>query len=85
MDPTSLKITLRQLRLAKDRNLSEVLTMEYRMTQGCMRGQDFYEGVRSVLVDKDHSPIWNPNNINLVTEDMVDEYFKPLGKEDLIF
>ena len=64
--------------------LSEDLKMEYRMTQGCMRGHDFYEGVRSVLVDKDHSPTWSPSNINLVSEEIVEEHFKSLGTEDLI-
>jgi len=84
MSPTSLKITLKQLRLAKGMTLSEDLIMEYRMTQGCMRGCDFYEGVRSVLVDKDHTPTWNPSKISLVTEEIVEEHFKPLGTEDLI-
>ena len=84
MSPTSLKITLKQLRLAKGMTLSEDLIMEYRMTQGCMRGYDFYEGVRSVLVDKDHTPTWNPSKISLVTEEIVEEHFKPLGTEDLI-
>ena len=83
MSPTSLKITLRQIRQAKSMTLSEDLTMEYRMTQGCMRGHDFYEGVRAVLVDKDHNPKWNPKTISHVTDKMVDDHFKALGLEDL--
>jgi len=85
MSPTSLKITLKQLRLAKNMTLSEDLIMEYRMTQGCMRGHDFYEGVRSVLVDKDHNPIWDPVSIDDVNEEIVNDHFKSLGKEDLNF
>ncbi|XP_074766720.1 3-hydroxyisobutyryl-CoA hydrolase, mitochondrial isoform X3 [Athene noctua] len=49
MSPTSLKITLRQLKEGASMSLQEVLTMEYRLTQACMRGHDFYEGVRSGL------------------------------------
>ena len=84
MSPTSIKITFKQLKMAKKMSLSEDLTMEYRMSQGCMRGHDFYEGVRAVLIDKDHKPKWNPKNLEDVSEDMVLEHFKVLEKDDLI-
>ncbi|XP_075368554.1 3-hydroxyisobutyryl-CoA hydrolase, mitochondrial isoform X1 [Mycteria americana] len=60
MSPTSLKMTLRQLREGASMSLQDVLTMEYRLSQACMRGHDFYEGVRAVLIDKDQSPRWKP-------------------------
>ncbi|XP_067994010.1 3-hydroxyisobutyryl-CoA hydrolase, mitochondrial isoform X2 [Melanerpes formicivorus] len=47
MSPTSLKLTLRQLREGASMSLQEVLRMEYRLSQACMRGTDFYEGVRA--------------------------------------
>ncbi|KAM6421115.1 3-hydroxyisobutyryl-CoA hydrolase, mitochondrial isoform 2-T2 [Rhynochetos jubatus] len=47
MSPTSLKMALRQLREGASMTLQEVLTMEYRLSQACMRGHDFYEGVRA--------------------------------------
>ena len=84
MSPTSLKITLKQIRLAKNMTLSEDLTMEYRMSQGCMNGHDFYEGVRSVLVDKDYSPKWNPSSLENISDDIIDDHFKSLGSNDLI-
>ncbi|XP_035296831.1 3-hydroxyisobutyryl-CoA hydrolase, mitochondrial isoform X5 [Cricetulus griseus] len=49
MSPTSLKITLRQLLEGSSKTLQEVLTMEYRLTQACMEGHDFHEGVRAEL------------------------------------
>ncbi|XP_040980322.1 3-hydroxyisobutyryl-CoA hydrolase, mitochondrial isoform X1 [Aquila chrysaetos chrysaetos] len=47
MSPTSLKMTLRQLREGASMSLQDVLMMEYRLSQACMRGHDFYEGVRA--------------------------------------
>ena len=45
--PTSLKLTLRQLLLGAELSLSEVLSMEYRITQRCTEDHDFSEGVRA--------------------------------------
>ncbi|KAF7245003.1 3-hydroxyisobutyryl-CoA hydrolase, mitochondrial [Varanus komodoensis] len=47
MSPTSLKMTLRQLREGASLSLQDVFIMEYRLSQACMRGHDFYEGVRA--------------------------------------
>ncbi|NWR70685.1 HIBCH protein, partial [Centropus unirufus] len=83
MSPTSLKITLRQLREGASMSLQDVLTMEYRLSQACMRGHDFYEGVRAVLIDKDQSPRWKPATLEEVSDEYVDNCFKPLGSDDL--
>ncbi|KAM9710739.1 3-hydroxyisobutyryl-CoA hydrolase, mitochondrial [Menidia menidia] len=83
MSPTSLKITHRQLEEGGALSLQEVLVMEYRLTQACMRGFDFYEGVRAVLVDKDQSPKWKPATLEEVSDRSVAEGFSSLGEKDL--
>ncbi|XP_021256074.1 3-hydroxyisobutyryl-CoA hydrolase, mitochondrial isoform X2 [Numida meleagris] len=83
MSPTSLKLALRQLREGASMSLQEVFTMEYRLSQACMRGHDFYEGVRAVLIDKDQSPRWKPAVLEEVSDEFVDSCFKPLGNNDL--
>lgn len=83
MSPTSLKITFRQLQDGASMSLQEVLVMEYRLSQACMRGHDFYEGVRAVLIDRDQSPKWKPAVVEEVTGDLVDGCFKSLGSNDL--
>ncbi|XP_068824831.1 3-hydroxyisobutyryl-CoA hydrolase, mitochondrial isoform X1 [Capricornis sumatraensis] len=85
MSPTSLKITLRQLLEGSSKTLPEVLTMEYRLSQACMKGHDFHEGVRAVLIDKDQSPKWKPADLKEVTDEDLNDYFKSLGSNDLKF
>jgi enoyl-CoA hydratase len=48
-----------------------------------MQNNDFQEGIRAVLVDKDNKPIWTPNSLDLVTDDVVESYFQPLGEYEL--
>ncbi|CAL8240618.1 unnamed protein product [Merluccius merluccius] len=83
MSPMSLKITFRQLQEGAAMSLQDVLVMEYRLSQACMRGCDFYEGVRAVLIDKDQSPRWNPASLADVSDHSVDQCFSSLGEKDL--
>jgi enoyl-CoA hydratase len=83
--PTSMKISLEQLKRGAALDFDACMTMEYRMSQACMAGHDFYEGIRAVLVDKDHKPHWQPDSLDAVTPEMVQTYFDPLGERDLIF
>uniref|UniRef100_A0A3Q3IVP6 3-hydroxyisobutyryl-CoA hydrolase n=1 Tax=Monopterus albus TaxID=43700 RepID=A0A3Q3IVP6_MONAL len=85
MSPTSLKITFKQLQAGAALSLQDVLVMEYRMSQACMRGCDFYEGVRAVLVDRDQSPKWKPSTLEEVSDQSIDQCFASLGEKDLTF
>jgi len=83
MSPTSMKVTMEGLnRGAKCKTIGEDLRMEYRMAKACIQpGSDFYEGIRSVLIDKDHSPKWSPATLEEVTDDMIQKYFAPIHDE----
>ena len=84
MSPTSLKIALRQIRAGVGMNFSEVMTMEYRLSQACIARPDFYEGIRAALIDKDRQPKWNPARIDAVDDAQIARCFDSLGKNDLI-
>jgi hypothetical protein len=79
-----MKITLRQIRNGASMSFEDIMTMEYRMAQGCMAGHDFLEGVRAVLIDKDNAPQWRPPDLAGVTKDIVDHHFAPVAN-DLTF
>lgn len=73
--PTSLKLTLRLLRLArKDQTLRQSLEREFVTTHAILRSHDFYEGVRAVVADKDRNPKWSPASLAAVSEALIEEY-----------
>lgn len=85
LSPTSLKVALEQIRRAATLSFDDSLVMEYRLSQSCMAGHDFYEGIRALLVDKDRSPKWKPATIDAVTREMVLAHFAQVPHGDLVF
>jgi enoyl-CoA hydratase len=78
MSPTSLKVTLRQLRRCRSLPYKEVVALEYRLSQSVTAHPDFREGIRAVLVDKDQRPRWSPPTLADVREEEVETLFAPL-------
>jgi enoyl-CoA hydratase/carnithine racemase len=76
--PTSLKVALAVLRRSKGMSLKEVLALDFIVSQHCVKGHDFFEGIRAVLVDKDQRPLWKPSTLEDVTPEMIEAYFVPL-------
>ena len=60
MCPTSLKVTLRQLRLGRALPYDAMKDVEFRLSQHCTARPDFREGIRAAVIDKDKSPRWSP-------------------------
>jgi len=81
--PLSLKVTHRHIREARARDLRQTLQVDYRLACRFLEGHDFYEGVRAALIDKDGKPRWQPGLIEDVTEAMVEDYFAPMGADEL--
>ena len=42
------------------------------------------EGIRALVVDKDHAPRWNPARIDDVTPEMVEAFFRRRGRRTRI-
>lgn len=75
--PLSLHITATQLRRAQGLSLASCLIMDFNLVNHFMRGHDFYEGVRALLIDKDNQPFWNPERWEQISEQQIIDYFEP--------
>jgi enoyl-CoA hydratase len=85
MSPTSLKLTLREMRKGSTLDIDSCLRMEYRLSQSVLAGHDFYEGVRAQLVDKDRRPKWYPATLDAVDDGVIDSLFVTPLRGDLTF
>ena len=84
--PETVKVALRQIRDgAALEDFEDNMRMEYRIGWRKIQSADFIEGVRAVILDKDHSPNWSPARLADVSDDDVNAYFAPLGENELSF
>ena len=78
--PLMLAVTLEQVRRARQMSLADDLRMERDMVFHSFadtpnKHSDTVEGIRSLVIDKDHAPKWQPARIEDVTPAMVDAFF----------
>ncbi|MEP2829182.1 enoyl-CoA hydratase/isomerase family protein [Parvibaculum sp.] len=83
--PTSTLVAFRQVREGAKLEFEECMKLEFRLINGFIKGHDFYEGVRAVVIDKDQAPKWKPATLADMTAGDVDSYFVPLGDNELTF
>ena len=84
--PRGMVVTLKLLRLARaSSSLEECLVREYRAALEVFASDDFREGVRAAVIDKDRNPKWSPPRIEDVTPQMLAPYFAGLGADELTF
>lgn len=83
--PTSVKLTFAQLRRGRSLSLRACMQLEWRICNHVAHGHDFYEGVRAVIIDKDHQPRWQPATLEEVTDAEIEAYFSPVAGGDLKF
>ncbi|PLB44346.1 ClpP/crotonase [Aspergillus steynii IBT 23096] len=83
--PTSLKVTLRQMRLGKRWSIAETFQREHAIAGNFMRHPDFVEGVKARLMSKPpRQAAWQPATLAEVTQADVDSFFQiPEGESRL--
>lgn len=86
--PTALKITLQALREAQaDPVLRSCLGREFRLVMRYLQRDDFLEGMRAKILDKNDNPVWQPACLEKVSAAMVGRYFSPFDdpRFELVF
>ena len=84
--PETVKVALRQVREGDAcETFEDNMRMEYRIGWSKVQSQALIEGVRAVIIDKDHAPKWSPDTLDGVNEEDVARYFEPLGDDELNF
>jgi enoyl-CoA hydratase len=83
--PTSVAIAFEQMRRGAMLDIEGALTLEYRIVTRVIRGRDFPEGVRAVILDKDNTPIWRPNRMDDLDPVALAAHFTPPPGGDLTF
>jgi len=81
--PLMLCVTLEQIRRARTMSLEDELRMELDMMHDVFRHGDGAEGIRALVIDKDHQPKWNPSRLDEVSPARVRAFFdSPWRRED---
>lgn len=83
--PTSLEIAFRSIREGRGKSLRECLVTDFRIAQRLMKQGDYFEGVRALIIDKDHKPRWSPPSLAEVDRQVIDRCFAPLQSNELMF
>lgn len=78
--PTSLLITWKRMVGGEGQVIETILKDDYRVALRMVARPDFAEGIRAVLVDKDHNPHWSPSRLSDVTSAQIDDLLAPLDE-----
>jgi enoyl-CoA hydratase/carnithine racemase len=79
--PLMLHVVLEQVRRGRALDLAGDLRMERDVVRHCFQlrpgaASETVEGIRALVIDKDHAPRWNPARIEDVTPAMVAPFFE---------
>jgi enoyl-CoA hydratase len=83
--PLSLAIAYRQMSIGGRLSMDEAMRTEFRIVSRVCRGEDFYEGIRATILDKDSAPRWSRASLDEITPKDVEAYFVPLQEGELTF
>ena len=74
--PMAMATTLEALKRGANLTFRDAMTMELDLSLNFLTIQDFYEGIRAQLIDKDRNPKWSHENVGHVTDEQVERMFR---------
>lgn len=80
--PGSLRIAWELQERTRLLSLADVFRLEYVVSLRCAAHGDFSEGIRALLIDKDHAPKWSPSTLDEASRAWAAPFFEaPWGGE----
>lgn len=79
--PLTAALIVEQLKRAGALDLAGRFRMEMNIAAHCVRGTEFIEGVRALLIDKDRKPKWHYQDFKTVPPNIVQEHFESLWSD----
>ena len=77
--PQAMKVSLKLLLESETiGTFEDEMRMEYAVASRVVQRQDFREGVRAVIVDKDNAPRWSAATPAAVSDHLIDQIFAPM-------
>ncbi|MGB3456230.1 MAG: enoyl-CoA hydratase/isomerase family protein [Litorimonas sp.] len=83
--PLALATTLEALKRGGGMDFRDAMTMELDLSLNFLTIQDFYEGIRAQLIDKDRNPKWSHESVQAVTPEQVERMFRETAEPRLEF
>jgi enoyl-CoA hydratase/carnithine racemase len=76
--PLMMAVTHELLKRGVGLGVADCLRMERTMVRHNFEHGEVLDGVRAMVIDKDHAPHWNPAALPDVTRTMVERFFQPV-------
>ncbi|WP_156681666.1 enoyl-CoA hydratase/isomerase family protein [Sphingomonas profundi] len=81
--PQACKVSLRLVVQGRDHvDFADEMRVEYRVGSHVVQRNDFIEGVRALIVDKDNAPRWDPATPETVSDHVIDTIFGPVAEDE---
>jgi enoyl-CoA hydratase len=78
--PIAMCVTFEALKRGINMTFRQVMAQELDISLNFLRTQDFYEGIRSQLIDKDRNPKWSHSSVDEVSSAQVEQLFRKTAK-----
>ena len=83
--PLALCVTFEAMRRGRRMSFREAMTQELDLSLNFLATQDFYEGIRAQLIDKDRKPQWSHDGVDTVTDEQVARMFRNVAEPPQAF
>ncbi|MEP1230623.1 MAG: enoyl-CoA hydratase/isomerase family protein [Litorimonas sp.] len=74
--PLAICVTFEALRRGAKMDFQQAMTQELDLSLNFLKTQDFYEGIRAQLIDKDRNPKWSHDGVDDVNDGQVQRLFR---------